>query len=47
MGLGVRGTSTLFINGDSLVGALPYEVFEQAIRLAEQGQLGEALQPSP
>jgi protein-disulfide isomerase len=45
--LGVRGTPTLFISGYPLVGAQPYEVFQQAIRLAEQGRLGEALQSSP
>lgn len=45
--LGVRGTPTFFIEGDPLVGAQPYEVFQQAIQLAEQGKLGGALQPSP
>lgn len=45
--LGVRGTPTSFIEEYPLVGALPYEVFQQAIQLAEQGRLGEALQPNP
>jgi len=45
--LGVRGTPTFFIEGYPLVGAQPYEVFQQAIQLAEQGRLGEALQSSP
>jgi protein-disulfide isomerase len=45
--LGVRGTPTFFIDGYPLVGAQPYQVFQQAIQLAEQGRLGEALKRSP
>jgi protein-disulfide isomerase len=45
--LGVRGTPTFFVNGYPFVGAQPYEVFQQAIQLAEQGRLGEALQAAP
>ena len=44
--LGVQGTPTFFINGYPLVGAAPYETFQYAIELAEQGKLGEAYQPS-
>ncbi|MBU0702426.1 MAG: thioredoxin domain-containing protein [Chloroflexi bacterium] len=43
-GLGVSGTPTFFINGYPLVGAQPYETFQYAIGLAEQGRLGEAFQ---
>jgi hypothetical protein len=42
--LGVQGTPTFFINGYPLVGAHPYETFQYAIDLAEQGRLGEAYQ---
>ncbi|MFC2030041.1 DsbA family protein [Chloroflexota bacterium] len=45
--LGVRGTPTFFIDGYPLVGAQPYEVFQQAIAAAEEGTLGETLQASP
>ena len=41
--LGLSGTPTFFIDGYPLVGALPYEVFEQAITLAEDGQLAEVI----
>ena len=47
MRLGVRGTPTFFINGYPLVGAQPYRIFHLAVELAEQGKLGEALQPRP
>jgi protein-disulfide isomerase len=40
--LGVQGTPTFFIDGYPLVGAAPYETFQYAIGLAEQGKLGEA-----
>jgi len=43
-GRGVRSTPTFFINGYPLVGAQPYETFQYAISLAEQGKLGEAYQ---
>ena len=42
-GLGISGTPTFFINGFPIVGALPYDVFEQAIALAENGDLAEAI----
>ncbi len=42
--LGVRGTPTFFVNGYPLVGARPFEVFEQVVELAEAGTLGEAYQ---
>jgi protein-disulfide isomerase len=47
VGLGVRGTPSFFIDGYPLVGAQPYETFQYAIELAEQGRLGEAYQPAP
>ncbi len=37
--LGVSGTPTFFINGYPIVGAQPYQVFQQAIMLAEEGRL--------
>jgi protein-disulfide isomerase len=37
--LGVSGTPTFFINGYPIVGARPYQVFQQAIMLAEEGRL--------
>lgn len=40
--LNVTGTPTFFINGYPVIGAQPYNVFQQAIALAEQGRLGEA-----
>lgn len=43
--LGVRGTPSFFIDGYPLVGAQPYETFQFAIELAEQGKLGEAFRP--
>lgn len=43
--LGLRGTPSFFVNGYLLVGALPFATFEQAIALAEQGRLAEALRP--
>jgi protein-disulfide isomerase len=44
--LGVSGTPTFFIDGYPIVGAQPYEVFQYAIGLAEQGALGGALRPN-
>ncbi len=35
---GVTGTPTLFINGERVVGALPYETFAQKIEAALQGK---------
>jgi protein-disulfide isomerase len=40
--LGVTGTPAFFINGYPISGAQPYELFEYAIGLAEEGMLGEA-----
>jgi protein-disulfide isomerase len=45
--LGVRGTPSFFVDGYPLVGAQPYETFQYAIELAEQGKLGDAYQPAP
>jgi protein-disulfide isomerase len=45
--LGVRGTPSFFVDGYPLVGAQPYETFQYAIELAEQGMLGDAYQPAP
>jgi protein-disulfide isomerase len=45
--LGIRGTPSFFIDGYPLVGAQPYETFQYAIDLAEQGTLGEAYEPAP
>ncbi|MGH2536034.1 MAG: thioredoxin domain-containing protein [Candidatus Promineifilaceae bacterium] len=47
--LGVSGTPGFFINGYPIRGAQPLELFQQAIALAEAGQLDEAFarQPSP
>ncbi len=42
--LGVSGTPTFFIDGYPLIGAQPYETFQYAIGLAEQGTLDEAYQ---
>jgi protein-disulfide isomerase len=42
IGLGVTGTPAFFINGYPISGAQPYELFEYAIGLAEEGTLGEA-----
>jgi protein-disulfide isomerase len=44
--LGVNGTPAFFINGFPISGAQPYELFEEAIRLAEEGTLQEAFQES-
>ncbi len=44
--LGVNGTPAFFINGFPISGAQPYELFEEAIRLAEEGKLQEAFQES-
>jgi protein-disulfide isomerase len=41
--LGIQGTPYFLINGYPLSGALPAEVFEFAIGLAEEGELGQAL----
>ena len=47
--LGVSGTPTFFINGYPIVGAQPYQTFQRAISMAEDGTLAEAFaqQPSP
>ena len=45
--LGINGTPTFFINGYPLIGAQPYQVFQQAIDLAEEGRLAEAYSQIP
>jgi protein-disulfide isomerase len=40
--LGVNGTPAFFINGYPITGAQPYELFEYAIGLAEEGKLQDA-----
>lgn len=40
--LGVQGTPAFFINGFPVSGAQPYELFEYAITLAEEGTLADA-----
>jgi protein-disulfide isomerase len=44
--LGVNGTPAFFINGFPVSGAQPYELFEYAIGLAEEGKLQEAFAES-
>ncbi len=44
--LGVRGTPTFFIDGYPIVGARPFETFEQVIELAEEGTLGDTYRPA-
>jgi protein-disulfide isomerase len=43
LGLGVTGTPTFFIAGYPFSGAYPIEFFDQAITLAEDGQLRQAI----
>jgi len=45
--LGVNGTPTFFVNGYPIVGAQPYQVFQRAISLAEEGRLAEAFSQQP
>jgi protein-disulfide isomerase len=40
--LGVRGTPSFFINGYPVTGSQPFELFEYAVGLAEEGRLAEA-----
>lgn len=53
MSLGVNGTPAFFINGFPVSGAQPYELFEYAVGLAEEGTLADAYvsdtqtQPTP
>jgi len=47
VGLGVQGTPAFFIDGYPLYGAQPFDVFQYALELAEQGVLGQAYQPAP
>jgi protein-disulfide isomerase len=44
--LGVRGTPSFFINGFPVSGSQPFELFEYAIGLAEEGRLAEAYVPT-
>lgn len=43
--LGVNGTPAFFINGFPISGAQPYELFEYAVSLAEEGTLADAYVP--
>jgi predicted DsbA family dithiol-disulfide isomerase len=43
--LGMQGTPGFFIDGYPVRGAQPFELFQYAIELAEQGTLGDAYQP--
>ena len=45
--LGVRGTPAFFINGYPITGAQPYDLFDYAIGLAEEGTLAEAYTQEP
>lgn len=42
LALGVRGTPAFFINGFPISGAQPFELFEYAVGLAEEGTLADA-----
>ncbi len=45
--LGVRGTPAFFINGYPISGAQPFELFQYAVELAQEGTLAEAyVQPA-
>lgn len=44
--LGVNGTPAFFVNGYPISGAQPYELFEYAIGLAEEGRLADAYRPT-
>ncbi len=41
LGLGIQSTPTFFINGIALVGAQPFEVFQEVIELELAGQLSQ------
>lgn len=43
--LGVRGTPAFFIDGYPVNGAQPYELFDYAVALAEEGTLADAYKP--
>lgn len=45
--LGVQGTPAFFINGFPISGAQPFELFEYAVGLAEEGTLADAYVASP
>jgi protein-disulfide isomerase len=45
--LGVNGTPTFYVNGYPVVGAQPYQVFQTAISMAEEGRLAEAFVQRP
>ncbi len=45
--LGVTGTPAFFINGFPISGAQPYELFEYAVGLAEEGTLADAYVADP
>ena len=45
--LGVTGTPTFFVDGYPIVGARPYELFELAFALAQDGRLSDAFAQMP
>lgn len=45
--LGINGTPGFFVNGFPISGAQPYELFEYAIGLAEEGTLADAYVAAP
>jgi protein-disulfide isomerase len=45
LSLGMQGTPAFFIDGYPVRGAQPFELFQYAIELAEQGTLGDAYRP--
>lgn len=47
LSLGVRGTPAFFINGFPISGAQPYNLFEYAVGLAEEGTLAQAYVREP
>lgn len=47
LSLGVNGTPAFFVDGFLLPGARPYQHFEIATTLAEEGRLAEAFAPQP
>ena len=45
--LGISGTPFFFVDGYPLNGARPFEHFQLAVQLAEEGRLAEAYEPPP
>lgn len=46
LGFGIRGTPSFFIDGFPIQGAQPFELFEFAVGLAEEGELASAYAPA-